>query len=304
MTTGDTEKTKQRKQFLNIVYFVDSSKTRTMKIPLGRVQLFLFCALILIGWSVASFALIGVLLRDRSDLLSNLKHSMQTVFEFESLYDGVYETAYPSGKLQPTKKVATSTEAPTSSSAAKTVETEHHKIPEKTSATPATKEPSASTKKAETSAKSEADDQKQSKTIDVEVSNPVVKTYPERMSLTFDLTNKDLNEKSEGYLWATAEFKSESGESSLLRAPLAIEVTADGEIKDHKRATFFAIRRFKRNEFQFHLKKGVSGTIVGVKIGVSDKPGANKKVYDVPLGIKVGTLKQNSQNQDNGKKPG
>lgn len=315
MSADNTDKTKPRKQFLNIVYFVESSRTRTLKIPMGRVHLLLFCALAVLGWSVASTAIISLLVNDRAELVGSLKQTMQTVFDFESLYDGVYERAYPSGKLQSSKTLASSpgqsssrstSQAPGQASAQKTSVNENPskqvvsapktevvgKKEEKTAPTSPSITPAVEGNKAESNGKN----------VDVTVSNPVVKTSVDRLNLTFDLTNKNGSEKSEGYIWATAEFKTESGDVHILKAPLSISANEKGEITDHRRASYFAIRRFKRNEFSFDLIKGYAGTVVGVKIGISDKPGANKMIYDVPLGIKVGSSSQQNNNTGPAKK--
>lgn len=290
MSAGDSDKTKPRKQFLNVVYFIDSSRTRTLKLPLGRVNLFLFCALVLIAWSVGSTVIIGVLMKDRTDLIANLRQTMQTVFEFESLYDGVYETAYPSGKNQPGKS-ARQQPALTAGAAVSAPATSGAAAVSTQASAPAE---TASVAAPGQDVKTPTPETKKDNNVDVVVSNPVVKTTTDRLNLTFDLTNKDPKGKSEGYLWATVEFKTDSGQTHILKAPTAIDVNLKGEIEDHKRATYFAIRRFKRNEFQFELMKGHSGTVVGVKIGISDKPGGNRMIYDVPLGIKVGNLDTDS----------
>lgn len=295
MSADNTDKTKPRKQFLNIVYFVESSRTRTLKIPMSRVHLLLFCALALVGWSVASTAIISLLVNDRAELVGNLKQTMQTVFDFESLYDGVYERAYPSGKLQTSKTLTISTSsssnqkptvvAETGSKQAvndvKQVDVAKQEQKQQVASAPVST-PQVEENKSDTSGKN----------VEVTVSNPVVKTTQDRLNLTFDLTNKNGSEKSEGYIWATAEFKTETGDVHILKAPVSISANSKGEISDHRRASYFAIRRFKRNEFSFDLMKGFTGTVVGVKIGISDKPGENKMIYDVPLGIKVGSSSQ------------
>jgi len=300
MSADKTDKTKPRKQFLNIVYFVESSRTRTLKIPMSRVHLLLFCALALVGWSVASTAIISLLVKDRAELIGNLKQTMQTVFDFESLHDGVYERAYPSGKLQTSKTLvgaASQTPDPTISSAVENSSKPSGKEPKQSDSVAKKDQKEQVATKSNTNLVAEAK-KSDGKNVEVTVSNPVVKTTDNRLNLTFDLTNKNGSERSEGYIWATVEFKTESGEVHILKAPNAITANAKGEISDHRRASFFAIRRFKRNEFSFDLIKGYAGTVVGVKIGISDKPGTNKMIYDVPLGIKVGTTLQ--QNKETG----
>jgi hypothetical protein len=313
MSAENTDKTKPRKQFLNIVYFVESSRTRTLKIPMGQVHVLLFCALVLVGWSIASTAIISLLVNDRAELVGNLKQTMQTVFEFESLYDGVYERAYPSGKLQSSKTVAgTTNQSGQVNASAQTANQKSvaasENIPkqaaietkqvEDTKQEPPKQQAASVTPSATPVVEEKTADPSGGKNVEVTVSNPVVKTTDNRLNLTFDLTNKNGSEKSEGYIWATAEFKAESGEVHILKAPLSIDANSKGEIADHRRASFFAIRRFKRNEFSFELLKGYTGIVVGVKIGISDKPGANKMIYDVPLGIKVGS--SSGQNKKTG----
>lgn len=308
MSTGDTDKMKPRKQFLNVVYFVDSSRTRTLKIPMSRVYLLLFCALTLIGWAVSSTAVISLLVKDRTDLALSLRQSMQTVFDFESLYDGVYETAYPVGKLHSTKMVKATTKEtvpekpsePAKSDVAN--ETKPMVKPVDKGEEKSSEKPADIVGKKDTA--KESDTKASGTNVEVIVSNPVVKSTPDRLNLTFDLTNKDESGKSEGYLWATAEFKTDAGVTHILKAPPLIDANIKGEISDHRRASYFAIRRFKRNEFSFELMQGHTGTVIGVKIGISDKPGENKMIYDVPLGIKVGTAQEKAKTDSAGKKAG
>lgn len=310
MSAGDTDKTKPRKQFLNVVYFVDSSRTKTLKIPMSRVYLMLFCALLLVGWAISSTAVISLLVKDRTDLALSLRQSMQTIFDFESLYEGVYETAYPAGKLQSSKVVLTGekekvvvtpVEAKKPAApepAAKPVE----KVAEKTAPVkPVEKAPPAPAQPIEKQAEAKT---ATGTNVEVVISNPVVKTTMDKLNLTFDLTNKDEAGKTEGYLWATAEFKTDAGDTHILKAPMAVAVNAKGEISDHKRASYFAIRRFKRNEFSFDLMKGHAGTVIGVKIGISDKPGDNRMIYDVPLGIRVGATQEKAKTDSADKKAG
>lgn len=84
-----------RKRKLNLIYFVDSARTKSLSIPLGRLKVLIALQLCLLAWSVGSIGALVWLQRGKSELRQQLADSLKTVFEYESRYDRVYEIAYP-----------------------------------------------------------------------------------------------------------------------------------------------------------------------------------------------------------------
>jgi hypothetical protein len=272
-----------RKRQLNVIYFVDSARTRSFALPLSRLNVILFGALALLTWSVAAIFLIVWLTKDREEVASQLRQSMATVFEYEARHDNAYDIAYPPpGKASSSAaKVAA---APTPDPAAETA-------PESTSpAAAAAASTTAAASSAQAKAKEEEDD---SETSNVSVSNPVLSAGSNALELQFDLTNKSVSERAEGYVWAVAEFRTDQGERIFIGAPGEIQVQEDGEPKLPTKSASFNIRRFKKKGFTFPFVKGKPGMFTGIRIGVMDRSGEDRTTYNVPVEIRVGKRSAN-----------
>ncbi len=356
------------KRQLNIIYFVDSSKTRTIKIPLGRVSVVLLLLSAVGVWSVASAFVLNAAYADRIDMTRKLRTTLATVFDYETRHDGVYDLAYPNGKggAVPTKSEPDGSVAPSVASALSRLPAAEPsataeeadaaadggeelagaklappkglsaKAPPKARETAESK---AQTKaqakleakaeaKAEARAKAEADAklkaearaEAQAKTAadaklkaeakadakakaealaqaakadvgakgtPIVVGNPVIENNPGALQVKFDLTNKS-SDRAEGYIWAVAAFKNDKGEVSYIADPPNVGVQADGEVAEPSKSSNFGIRKFKKMSFTFPVKKELNGTFTGIRIGVTDKAGANRTTYNVPVEIKVG----------------
>lgn len=95
-----------RKRKLNLIYFVDSARTKSLSIPLGRLKVLIACQLFLLAWSVGSIGAIVWLLRGKIELRTQLEDSLTTIFEYESRYDRVYDIAYPADMKPDTTPIA------------------------------------------------------------------------------------------------------------------------------------------------------------------------------------------------------
>ena len=313
------------KRQLNIIYFVDSSKTRTVKIPLGRVSVVLLLLSAVGLWSIGSAFLLTAANADRAGLTRKLSASLATVFDYETRYDGVYDVAYPSGKTNvpspplqarpvaaaPAPSVASAlAKLPANEPSATAAEAdaaagtdglaEHPGPPAKALAAKAlpraretaeTAEPKAAKLgKAENVPEKSDKPAKASigaKGTPVIVGNPVIENGANALQVKFDLTNKSSG-RTEGYIWAVASFKNDKGETIYIADPPNVGVKADGDVADVLKSSNFGIRKFKKMSFTFPVNKELNGTFTGIKIGVTDKAGANRTTYNVPVEIKVG----------------
>jgi hypothetical protein len=293
------------KRQLNIIYFIDSSKTRTIKIPLGRVSALLLVLSAVGVWSVGSAVLLNLAYGERTELTTKLRTALATVFDYETRVDGVYDIAYPSGKTGAGPSVAkaeSETPPPAVETAlAKLASDEPTGTAEEVDAAgangedggvqmPAAKSLSAKSlpKARETaeSRKPEPSDPSASG-APILVGNPVVESGGSGLQVRFDLTNKS-GRRAEGYIWGVASFKSDKGEVTYIVDPPTLGVKTDGEVADPSRSANFGIRKFKKMSFNFPVDKGLNGTFTGIKIGVTDKSGANRTTYNVPVEIKIG----------------
>ncbi len=270
-------KASSRKRQLNVIYFVDSARTRSFALPLSRLNVILFGVLALLTWSVAAVFVIIWLTKDREDVAGQLRQSLATVFEYEARHDNAYDVAYPPAGKASAAKVAA---APAPSPA------------------PATPPPAVDVGAAAKEEPAAPVDEADEGVGNVTVSNPVLSAGSNALELQFDLTNKSESDRAEGFIWAVAEFKTDQGEHIFIGAPKEIEVLNDGEPKMPTKSASFNIRRFKKKGFSFPFVKGKSGVFTGVKIGVMNRSGEDKTTYKVPVEIRVG--KGNAEGEGEG----
>lgn len=309
-----------RRRTLNIIYFVDSARTKSIAIPMSRITVLLFGTVLLVAWSLASVGIIVYLGKDRLALAERLRGSLATIFEYESRYDGVYDTAYPAGDkaaiLSPAVAAVAAPQLPraTPAKSGKPVEppagSDFAAADEEGSGDapfvgpPAQANPGGLSAKAPLAAGTAAAVAAAPKTASVAgeatatasgpspvtVSHPVLEAKHEALELRFDLANKH-GDKAEGYLWAVAEFHAESGGVTYVAAPSGFELSPAGEPINPGKSAFFSIRRFKKKSFTFTMAKGQSGIVTNVRIGVTDRSGLKRTTYNVPVEIKIGTPK-------------
>jgi hypothetical protein len=84
-----------RKRQLNVIYFIDSSKTHTLTMSLNQFRWVLVFFLILLLWSGISIAIVAGLQVEKSSLKQRLQVALSTVFDYETRVDNVFELAYP-----------------------------------------------------------------------------------------------------------------------------------------------------------------------------------------------------------------
>jgi hypothetical protein len=90
-----------RRRRLNVIYFVDSARTRSFSMPLFGLNFIALALIGLVGWSVLSIGLLMWMADGRAEDLARMKSALATVFEYETRYDDVYEKAYPNGRPDP-----------------------------------------------------------------------------------------------------------------------------------------------------------------------------------------------------------
>ena len=95
----------QDKQKVNIAWFVGTSKTRFLEIRVAYLRAAAVGGGVLLIWSILSLYLVYDLSREFSHLKHSLRESLTTVFDYQSRYDGIYETAYHTPVMEGEKPV-------------------------------------------------------------------------------------------------------------------------------------------------------------------------------------------------------
>ena len=283
-----------RKRQLNLIYFIDASRTHTVTVSLWQLRALIAFGVGLIVWSVASVALVGSLLSDRANLLNRVHLALNTVFDYETRVDNVFDLAYPQPKVS-TPPVAQVEVKPAPASPVEpslppppVAQTETQ--PEDNQESVAASDSASSTAIADArSAKTNLNTKPES-TEDavVSISHPVLLTHPTALELRFDLTTRSGVDLAEGFIFAIAEFTTDQGERQFIGAPRDIAVSETGTPKLPLKATSFAIKRFKQKGFKFPFRANVSGTFTKLHIAVIGTKGNPISAYDLPVQLRIG----------------
>lgn len=295
-----------RKKTLNVIYFIDSEKTKSLQLNVATVVgLFSALSLVLL-WFFASIYLGYVAIRDRSNLLNFVREARHTLFEYEARFENVYENVYPSEAKKETTQSAPGSDnsepAPAVIAEAKApILAQGDAKPKIVAVTaPRVAAPVAvpvAVAAPKENAKSEiagttvagsnpnsvsAEAVAPSDSFLVKVDNAVFKNATEKLEMRVDINNEDGKNKAEGYVWALATFKSDSGEEIFVAAPSGMHVNAGGDAGDIKNAQRYAIQYHKPKSFVFSSPKPGGGKFTQVKVVLQNYTGKSSE-FKFPL---------------------
>jgi hypothetical protein len=301
----------ERKKRLNIVYFVDSSRTRSFSISLNRVRAILAVAGGIVTWALVGTGFVYYLVRENIQHRTNYRSALTAIFDYQSRYDGVYERAYPDGRqLRAAADNAVENKKPGgqadsdlgdadfSVGHADVTKTPAKQEVVKIPAKPVAIQPEAS--KASIPKAASAPIAKPAVGMDaktaeqaaapaewmIDLEKPSVEKKGQGFDLNFALRNRQKDAKADGYVWAIATVMRESGETVYFPAPLNLAIDRFGNAVDGHRAHKFSIKHYKAKKFSFRTPEGVSGILTNIDIGLMNQDGTSK-VFKVPLKFKV-----------------
>ena len=267
---------------VNLIYFVDAAKTKTVRVSLRTASIMAIACGVVVLWSFASGVLLVRLEAKQSDLRSELSTSRAVIFEYQTLHDGVFERAYPEVK---DRKFAAASIPPGKQTAA--VE------PEK--ASPKATEAPVMTDTPEKAKMVSREDPKSP----VSLSNPSVIRRDGVFEVFFDLRNSDSSKKAEGYIWGIAAVERQGGERISLTVPKSLTVSVTGDPLNTEHGQRFGIRRYARRSFIFSLPSRFEGRVLTVDIAFSGQAGKYSSSYTIPVNLRFSNLASNAKSQDN-----
>lgn len=278
---------------MNVIYFVDSNKTRSFRISVSRFRWLLGLGIFVLVWSLASPYLLSDAVLQRSQLKSRLHGAMATIFEYQVRYDGVYETSYPNSDELLSAAKENETNQPTEVANPKAVIAKRSKSsPRKTTVKKETKK--ISTKKSSLAAKAA---RKKTKTAEklatvgssdtsfnVKIESTKVKVKSGQVNLSFAIRNGNSPRRAEGFVFGVAEYQLSDGGVRYVPSPSSMQVDAKtGEPKNPKEAFRYSIRYYKAKDLIFSPPAGVSGSYKSIRLVVLSKEGESSTVMvDVP----------------------
>ncbi len=267
---------------VNLIYFVDAAKTKTVRVSLRTASIMAIACGVVVLWSFASGVLLVRLEAKQSDLRSELSTSRAVIFEYQTLHDGVFERAYPEVK---DRKFAAASIPPGKQMAA----VEPEKVaPKATEAPVMTDTPEKAKMVSREDPKSP-----------VSLSNPSVIRRDGVFEVFFDLRNSDSSKKAEGYIWGIAAVERQGGERISLTVPKSLTVSVAGDPLNTEHGQRFGIRRYARRSFVFSLPSRFEGRVLTVDIAFSGQAGRYRSSYTIPVNLRFSNLASNTKSQDN-----
>lgn len=310
-----------REKTLNIIYFMDSKKTRTIKIPVEKAYLALgFLGAILIWCVVSGILVLNLKSKDHSDSL-RIRSLLSTIYEFQVKGEDVFDKAYPNSehdyyhdavlaanvKLnepEPAKvdedllkgdaaDAKKSTESLTLAAKNLTsLQPEpdvnapiNQKLRDRVTPTPnseSSNDESEPQNKSDKIAALPVDQSKPSDNFDVVAEKIKANVTQKGIDVQFSVRN-NLGQTTEGYVYGIAQYESSAGNTQYVTAPMGVGTTPDGKAVNKRSAYLYRIKYSKGKTFSFPRPDGKGGSFKSLKIFVTDSHWDIEKGYDVPI---------------------
>jgi hypothetical protein len=282
-----------RKRRLSVIYFVDSAKTRSFTLSIGVLNFILGILLSMVLWTAASGFIFYWVAQERKLLTNRLSQTLDTVFEFETRHNGVYEIAYPassSGGVAAKDLIKTQAELLSNSDREQSGK-------ESVAAKEVASGPSAPTKEASTEREvKEKEEPKPTIGSDqvedlspsfASIERPVISQEKNFISLKFRIVNTNTPKRAEGYIWAVCEFVDSSGKTNFLPDPLGIQIDENGIARFPNRSYRFSIKRYTAKKFKFAYGAEWQGSFKVIHVGLLNKKSGKVETYDIPVNIDI-----------------
>ncbi len=313
----------ERKRFLNVIYFIDSNRTRTLKMSIRTSYLTVGTLCLLVTWSLVASLL---LVREHglnTDLRSRSRDLLGVIFGYQTRYDQVYEKAYPTdvNTIIPTaiseasNKTSNPVEIELEDDAEAKVElpsqpnsVKASPIAAKIANSPVAEPPEQVRPEPKEKIIARALEKTSAMAPPVSVENFSSSIQDETLTVRFALKNTNKGNKATGTVTGQARFF-ENGKEGLW-LPTQIEAGNDqadaGDQDDPSSDQHFNIRFYKNKVFHFVSPASKSGLFTAVRITVKDEQGRIKE-FTYPLtkepGIQQSRLEPRDDEEDETSSP-
>ena len=248
----------KRKRHLNVIYFVDSSKTRSFKMTLGASYLVFGSMGVILIWSALSAIMLFATNDDAGQKSARIQSLLTSIYQYQIRYDKVYERAYP---REGTKKetISALNKDTLGSFGSKNKKKQDSGYPN-LSAKPNIDVPTKPTPRNENN-------------YGFEIENLKTWTTQKGVLARFSIRNKFSPTKSTGHVWGRAEYVSNDGKVYHTSSPDGVNADSTGKPGDYKRTYNFAIKYYKSHTLVFKPPESVEGRFLKVRIFIGDKSG-------------------------------
>ncbi len=269
----------ERVRFLNVIYFVDSHRTRSLKFTLKTAAFSVTLLLALLSWS---FIASGLLYREysiNSELRVHSRKLLGAIFTYQTRYDEVYELAYPGDHQSLAAKSSVSNEDKAlktedndldglDTSDAPSIKTGENMaaVSQASEATPKEKVVSHAPRPAETKAE-----------VPIAIENFSEEMQDSTLIVRFALKNLATPNKTSGRVNAQASFTDDNKQVTAIEMrPGEADDDQGSEGADPSSDQHFNIRYYKNKVFRFDPPEGVKGEFTAVVVTLKDEKGHTK----------------------------
>jgi hypothetical protein len=299
----------ERTRYLNIVYFVESARSHTIRVNLTHARLAVV-GLVLVGiWAIASGFWIAQLNSQSAKTRQRLEGALTTIFDYQIKSEKVFDQAYPaeSSNSYYSEAAQLPSNNPLAEAAPKELSNQNEKRSEKVTAelvnapkpeptasaatAPADNKPKPTTQTTASittpisakHAEPAADKSSPTASTDLDISAAKLSKTDAKIALNFSMKNKN-SQRAEGFIWAVAMMSNESGSSKPLVAPDHTKIDPkSGDILSARTAYRFSILKFKNKDFDFKIPGGSTWKLAKLTIHYTDLKGGNERKVEIPV---------------------
>ena len=260
-----------RHKTLNLIYFIDSNSTRSIRMSLGKVWVVGALLLAILCWACGSVWLLYSSQKQHQREQERIRELQAGIFKYQNQSDAVYEAAYPNGQkiskpndnIQNIAEDKAQEDSPTPVAEVSVVE-KHDEVTEEG-----------------------ADDDSQPVAVDV---SKISSKGSSSLVMKYVIKNDANSAKVEGRVWSIARYVGIDGQHYFVPYPSGVGASSDGTPRNPEKGTRFFIRRFRSVESKFDAPSNIQGSFDKVTVYARTKKGV-LSTRDVPIEIDVGYKK-------------
>jgi hypothetical protein len=284
--SGTQPRKPERKRQLNVIYFIDSERTRSFRLSINAF----YAVLALVGsvalWAVVSVAILASNSRLSSYQSLRIRTLLTAIFEHQTQYDQVYEKAYPVDKGQDRDPAAIVSHEKANDETLDALPADEEEVaiskPKQRSSPPAvtlaakiieplpaeTSQELGAASDREKTAASTAEQTPLPRIVDTKLS-----AAGEDLGVKFAIRNAPGIERSQGFLWGVATYETASGEKIFVPAPRDLPIDGAGKPLNMDKVFRFNIRFYKAKSLVFNRPAQKVGTFRMVQIFLHNSEG-------------------------------
>lgn len=282
---------------LNIIYYFDSHKTKSIRVSVPVAILGLTALTALLIWAIVSPFLMIDSYQTLSKKDEKISRLLTSVFDYQTRYESVFEKAYPPTQDYPHGESNTdeglvlnktgNDGLDIKAAAAATIKKEKNVDATIAQVKPETEKPTGEQLEVA---------EPTSKEVAINIEKPTARLYGDTLEVDLSLKNLANPRKTEGFISGVATFEQEDGEKKLVVTPEGNELGPEGKPSNLNKAISFSIRYYKAKRLVF--KKPVpTGKFVKLDI-YAGKSREIEKSFSFPLNVKETAQKAKEADQE------